>query len=56
MWSAPAVRVFVGPASDHFYLEGSSRVRYSTEAIGLAKALLPGKYLLFNGWQEIARQ
>ena len=48
--------VVVGATSPHFYLEGNMEIRYSTEAISGATAVMPGKYLAFNGWQEISRQ
>ncbi len=48
--------VIVSATSPHFYLEGTTHVIYSTQAIGGATAVLPGKFLAFNGWQEIARR
>lgn len=48
--------VVVGATSPHFYLEGNIEISYSTEAISGATSVLPGKYLAFNGWQEISRQ
>lgn len=48
--------VVVAASSPHFYMEGNMEVYYSSEAISGATATLPGKYLAFNGWQEISRQ
>ena len=48
--------VVAGPASAHFYLENTARILYSTEAIDLATSGMPGKYVAFNGWQELSRQ
>jgi hypothetical protein len=47
--------IVTGPHSPHFYLEDTSRVFYSTEAVSKATLLLGGKYVAFNGWQEISR-
>lgn len=46
----------VATTSPHFYLEGTAHVIYSTDAISGASAVLPGRFLAFNGWQEIARR
>ncbi len=42
--------------SQQIQLQGTARIQYSTQTIQLAGAALPGKYVLFNGWQEISRQ
>ncbi|MEZ5965445.1 MAG: hypothetical protein R3F56_16550 [Planctomycetota bacterium] len=47
--------IVTGPSCPHFYLEGSAKVRYSSQAIAEAGALIPGKYVAFNGWQEVSR-
>ncbi|HZN37449.1 MAG TPA: hypothetical protein VFD82_01525 [Planctomycetota bacterium] len=47
--------VVTGPDTSHFELAGTSHVKYSSQAISLASAVLPTKYLVFNGWQELSR-
>jgi hypothetical protein len=43
-------------SSQQIQLQGSARLQFSTQAVTQAGAALPGKYVLFNGWQEISRQ
>lgn len=47
--------VVTGPDTHHFELSGTSHIKYSSQAISLASAVLPTKYLVFNGWQELSR-
>ncbi|HEX6811190.1 MAG TPA: hypothetical protein VF384_06185 [Planctomycetota bacterium] len=47
--------VITGPNTKSFSLNGTSHIRYSSQAITLATAVLPTRYLAFNGWQELSR-
>ena len=47
--------IVTGPSCPHFYLEDTSRVFYSSQAIGLVSGSMSGKYVAFNGWQELSR-
>jgi hypothetical protein len=47
--------VVTGPTTPSFALQGTTHVRFSSQAISQATAVLPTKYLAFNGWQEIRR-
>ena len=47
-----------GPAASQIQYTDDIRLRYSSEAIGSVAVLgsTSGKYVQFNGWQEISRQ
>lgn len=48
--------IVTGPDNNEFdLLVGTPEIRYSSQAIQLATAVLPTKYLVFNGWQELQR-
>ena len=48
--------VVTGPDCNTFdMLFGTPQINYSSQAIQLASAVLPTKYLVFNGWQELSR-
>jgi hypothetical protein len=36
-------------------MDGNSTIKYSSEAITKSTAVLPTKYVAFNGWQELQR-
>jgi hypothetical protein len=41
--------------NDQIQIQVDAKVQYSSQAISLASTLLPGKFVAFNGWQEISR-
>jgi hypothetical protein len=43
-----------GPSGGLYKMRGSSRVKYSRQAVDLALSLA-GRYVVFKGWQEISR-
>lgn len=47
--------LIAGPASPHLTLEGSTRIINSAAASSGANAMVPGKWSVFNGWQEVSR-
>jgi hypothetical protein len=47
--------VITGPNNHAFTMDGTSHIDYSSQAISLATAVLPTKYVAFNGWQELSR-
>jgi hypothetical protein len=47
--------VITGPNNHSFTMDGNSTIKYSSEAITKSTAVLPTKYVAFNGWQELQR-
>lgn len=47
--------LLTGPDTDSILHGGNTHVRYSSQTIQAATAVLPTKYVLFNGWQELSR-
>ena len=47
--------VITGPDTSSFTMDGTSHITYSAQAITDSTAVLPTKYLVFNGWQELQR-
>jgi hypothetical protein len=47
--------LLTGPGSADFGITGTADIKYSTEAIDLANTAAGGRYVAFNGWQELSR-
>jgi len=47
--------VITGPNNHSLTMDGNSTIKYSSEAITKSTAVLPTKYVAFNGWQELQR-